>query len=248
MSQDSAYARLARGLREQILRNEFPAGVRLPTEAELAGTHRVSRQTVRRAFQDLVAEGMVYRVPGRGTFARQDQYLRQFGSIEDLMGLSVDTGMRLLDPLRRQIDVDAARRLRLSSDHVDRLAFMRLHEDTPFCVTTVFLPPSIGALLASAPELTEPGARSRVTIIGLLEGRLNDPIAEAEQSVTVGHASPDAATLLGCEPGHALLRIDRLYLSSAGDPVELAISHFLPEHYSYRVRLRRQPSHGADRY
>ncbi|HJQ47243.1 MAG TPA: GntR family transcriptional regulator [Amycolatopsis sp.] len=243
MSTDSAYGRLARQLREKLLRHEFPAGVRLPTEAELADTHRVSRQTVRRAFQDLVAEGMVYRVPGRGTFASsgQGQYLRQFGSIEDLMGLSIDTSMRLVSPLRRQIDVDAAGRLQLSADGVDTLSFMRLHDDTPFCVTTVFLPPEIGALLARAPELTEPDTRSNATIIGLLEGRLPDPIAEAEQSVTVGTATPEAVRLLGCEPDRALLRIDRLYLSSAGAPVELAISHFLPEQYSYRVRLRRQP-------
>ncbi|HVW43124.1 MAG TPA: GntR family transcriptional regulator [Amycolatopsis sp.] len=244
MHTDSAYGRLARQLREKILRHEFPAGVRLPTEAELADTHRVSRQTVRRAFQDLVAEGMVYRVPGRGTFATsgQEQYLRQFGSIDDLMALSIDTSMRVTSPLRRQIDVDAAGRLRLSSDAVDTLSVVRLHDDTPFCVTTVFLRPAIGALLADSPEVTEPDARSNATVIGLLEGKLADPITEAEQSVTVGTATAETARLLRCEPGHPLLRIDRLYLSSAGEPAELAISHFLPEHYSYRVKLRRQPS------
>ncbi|TVT02096.1 GntR family transcriptional regulator [Amycolatopsis bartoniae] len=241
---DSAYARLARELRDAILRREFPDGVRLPTEAELAGSHGVSRQTVRRAFQDLVAEGMVYRVPGRGTFAApaEEQYLRQFGSIEDLMGLSIDTEMRLVTPLRRQIDVDAAGRLRLHSDRVGVLAFLRVHEAVPFCLTNVFVPPEVGGLLESCPEVTEPGARSRATVIGLLEGRLSDPITEAEQSVTVGFATEETAAHLGCEPGRALLRIDRLYLSSAGRPVQLAISHFLPEHYSYRVRLQRQPA------
>jgi DNA-binding GntR family transcriptional regulator len=38
-----------------------------------------------------------------------------------------------------------------------------------------------------------------------------------------------------------VLRIDRLYLGAGGDPVELAVSYFHPEHYSYRVRLRRRP-------
>ncbi|HVV09451.1 GntR family transcriptional regulator [Amycolatopsis sp.] len=241
---DSAYVRLARELREGILRQDFPEGVRLPTESELASTHRVSRQTVRRAFQDLVAEGLVHRVPGRGTFAsRPDgRYLRQFGSIEDLMALSVDTDMRLVSPLRPRIDVDAAGRLRLESDRVFELSFLRLHATVPFCLTTVFLPPEVGRLLESAPELTEPEASSRATIIGLLEGRLPDPIAEAEQSVTVALAGSAVAEQLGCEVERPLLRIDRLYLASSGKPVELAVSHFLPEHYSYRVRLRRHPS------
>ena len=53
---ESAYHLLAQELRAAILRHEYPDGVRLPTEAELAEQHRVSRQTVRRAFQDLVSD------------------------------------------------------------------------------------------------------------------------------------------------------------------------------------------------
>jgi DNA-binding GntR family transcriptional regulator len=238
---ESTYLRLARELRSAILRHDYPEGVRLPTEAELAGRHQVSRQTVRRAFQDLVAEGLVHRVPGRGTFAtpREEQYLRQFGSVDDLMGLSIDTRMDVVTPLHVRVDVDAAGRLGLHTDRVHKLAFVRLHEDTAFCHTSVFLPPAVGRLLESVPELTEQGTPNAVTVIGLLDGRLPDPIAEAEQSITVAEATPRIAEYLGCEPGRALLRIDRVYQSVAGQLVELAISHFLPEHYSYRVRLRR---------
>lgn len=242
-ARDSAYLRLARELRSAVLRHDFPDGVRLPTEAELAETHQVSRQTVRRAFQDLVAEGIVYRVPGRGTFSapHEEQYLRQFGSVEDLMGLSIDTSMRLVTPLRRQVDLDTAGRLRLQSDRVYKLAFLRIHEDTPFCHTTVHLPPTVGRLVENVSELVKPDADSQVTVIGLLDPLLPEPISEAEQSITVGTAPAEVATYLGCEHDQPLLRIDRLYLTSAGQPVELAISYFLPEHYSYRVRLKRNP-------
>jgi DNA-binding GntR family transcriptional regulator len=237
---ESAYLRLARELRTAILQHRYE-DARLPTEAELAESYRVSRQTVRRAFQDLVAEGMVYRVPGRGTFPapREEQYLRQFGSIDDLMGLSIDTTMQLVAPVRRRVNLDAAGRLQLRSDRVHTLAFLRLHEDTPFCLTTVYLPPAVGALVEALPELTEVGAHSNATIIGLLDDELPDPIAEAEQSITVDEAADDVAEQLGCAPGRSLLRIDRLYHSATGQPVELAVSYFLPEHYSYRVRLRR---------
>lgn len=237
---ESAYLRLARELRTAILRREYQDG-RMPTESELAASYGVSRQTVRRAFQDLVAEGMVYRVPGRGTFAtpREEQYLRQFGSVDDLMGLSLDTTMRLVTALHRRVHLEAAGRLGLRSDRVHAVTFQRLHEQTPFCLTTVYLPPAVGELVESVPELTRAGARSEATIIGLLDSRIADPIAEAEQSITVDHAGDELAEELGCERGRALLRIDRLYRSTTGQPVELAVSHFLPEHYSYRVRLRR---------
>ena len=54
-------------------------------------------------------------------------------------------------------------------------------------------------------------------------------------------ASADAAVAeqVQCAEGHAMLRVDRLYTDAAGNAVELAISHFLPEHYTYRVTLRR---------
>ncbi|MER5508581.1 GntR family transcriptional regulator [Streptomyces sp. NPDC002766] len=238
---ESTYVRLARQLRAAILRHDYPDGVRLPTEAELAETYRVSRQTVRRAFQDLVAEGLVYRVPGRGTFAtpREEQYLRQFGSVDDLMGLSIDTRMDVVTPLHRRVDVDAAGRLGLHTDRVHKLAFLRLHEDVAFCHTSVWLPPAVGRLLETVKELTLPGTPNAFTVIGLLDRRLPEPIAEAEQSITVAEATADLAEHLGCEPGRPLLRIDRVYRTVAGQPAELAISHFLPEHYSYRVRLRR---------
>lgn len=168
--------------------------MRLPTEAQLAEHYGISRQTVRRAFQDLVAEGLVHRVPGRGTFAtpRDERYLRQFGSVDDLMGLSIDTRMHVVTPLHRRVDVDAAGRLGLHTDQVHKLAFLRLHEDTAFCHTAVFLPPAVGQLLESVPELIEPSTPSASTVIGFLDGRLPEPIAEAEQSITVAEATPSS--------------------------------------------------------
>jgi GntR family transcriptional regulator len=238
---ESTYTVVAREVRNRILQGDYADGRRLPTEAELAERHGVSRQTVRRAFQDLVAEGMVYRVPGRGTFVtrRDGAYLRQFGSIDDLMGLSVDTRMEVVVPLRRLVDVTAASRLRLPDDVVHTLTLRRWHDGAPFCVTTVSVPPAVGAALVPVPGLTTAGTSSETTIIALLDARLPAPIAEADQSITVAAADPATAAQLGCRAGDPLLRIDRLYSDTAGRPVELAISYFLPERYSYRTKLRR---------
>jgi GntR family transcriptional regulator len=65
----SAYRQVASGLRQAIAAGRYPAGQRLPTEAELVTATELSRQTVRRAFQELVTDGAIYRVRGRGTFA-----------------------------------------------------------------------------------------------------------------------------------------------------------------------------------
>jgi len=201
----------------------------------------VSRQTIRRAFQDLVAEGMVFRVPGRGTFARggSDGYIRQVGSVDDLMSLSEDTIMEIVKPLTRRVDLISAGRLRQQSDAIYQIEFVRFHEGVRFCLTKVQLPIQVGRHLVDIDELNSVGARTVSTIIGILDKHLPGEIAEAQQSITVEPISEADAVSLGCPPGHPILRIDRLYLDTNGQCVELATSYFLPEQYSYRISLRR---------
>lgn len=239
---EPAFRRLQNDLRTQLQNRVFDAETALPTEAQLAMQHGVSRQTVRRAFQDLVVEGLVTRVPGRGTFATPatGRYLRQFGSVEDLMSLSSDSEMSVLTPLEPVIDPIAASRLRLTHDRVQRVSFARLHQGDPFSHTVVWLPPDVGARVADHPELNTEGVTSATTVIGLLDLALEHPIQEAEQSITVETAGSVVAHALEIEPGTPLLRVDRMYFDCFGSPVELAVSHFHPDRYSYRVRLRRQ--------
>jgi DNA-binding GntR family transcriptional regulator len=240
MKTEPAYQLLREQLRDEIAAGHYRDGARLPTESELVARHGLSRQTVRRAFQDLVAEGVVYRVPGRGTYATDPgrRYLRQLGSIEDLMSLSDDTTMEVLAGLRRRVDVDAASRLRLDDDIVYTVVFRRLHDGVPFVLTTVHLVPSVAQPVLASFELAD-GAVGTHTVIGLLEPHLAEPIAEAAQSITVAAADAVVAEAVGSEPGHAMLRVDRLYSDMSGRPVELSVSHFLPEQYTYRVTLRR---------
>jgi DNA-binding GntR family transcriptional regulator len=106
-------------------------------------------------------------------------------------------------------------------------------------MTTVFLPPNVAEHVADRPELNGAGRTSSTTIIGMLDPVLEDPIAEADQSITVASAPPDVAQQLSCAADSPLLRIDRVYFDTRGRAVELGISHFLPENYSYRVRLQR---------
>ena len=238
----AAYRTLAAQLRDAIRNGEYADGRQLPTEGQLVASYSVSRQTVRRAMQDLVSEGIIYRVAGRGTYpvAEADRYVNHFGSVEELMALSLDTECQVVSPLQRKVDVETASRLRLPADEIAAVALVRLHADIPFCYTSVYLPPRIGQLLTDVGELSSPGRRSRVTVIGLIDSRMNGTIAAAEQSISAAGAPPAAAKYLSREPGEPLLRIDRLYFDGEDTPVELAVSYFDPEHYSYRVKLRRR--------
>lgn len=65
----AAYERIAADLRRKVWAGEFPPDAALPSEAELAVEHRVSRNTVRRAYRQLVEEGVVIVRHGAGAFS-----------------------------------------------------------------------------------------------------------------------------------------------------------------------------------
>ena len=241
--QGTAYGQLAAELRQAVVAGRYPPGRRLPTEAELVASTGLSRQTVRRAFQDLVSEGVIYRVRGRGTFAvpGDGRYLRSFGSIDDLMALSLDTELRVVEPLHVLASLAVADTLRVAEDSVMAMSFLRLHDGLPFCHTRVHVPLEIGRRLRELPELralTEPGDGARFTVISLVDQVSDRQIHTAVQNATAVAADPDTARRLGCPPGVPVLRIERLYCDRDLVPLELAVNHFHPDRYSYRLQMR----------
>ena len=62
------YAQLAAVIREDIFSGRLAAGDRVPSEAELMAEHGLSKATVNEALRVLVAEGLVTRRAGSGSF------------------------------------------------------------------------------------------------------------------------------------------------------------------------------------
>jgi len=240
---EPGYRRLATYLRESIQEQHWTEDQALPTDGELGERFGVSRQTVRRAYLDLVNEGLVYRVPGRGTFITPShlRYRRPFETVDDLLALSTDTELEIVEPLMGTFNPLAASQLQLEGRLMYGMRFLRRHEGTIFCHTSVHLPPEIGRLIEDEEVFTEVGARTTHTVIGALAAR-GIQISGADQSMTARAADSVDAERLGCPEGHALLHIGRLYFDVSGRAVEWAVSYFLPEHYTHRLHLGRLPS------
>lgn len=238
--QGTAHGQVAEQLRRDIRGNRFPPGASLPTEAELGETFGVSRQTIRRAYQDLVAEGLVHRIPGRGTFVndRRGKYIRSSGSIDELLALSLDTDLDVVEPPGLAVNIEAAGRLQLDTDEVVALRFRRVHLDRPYCLTDAYLPVAVGLGLLAVPQLKEPGMRRNMTVLNVVQEVAGTAIAGADQMITAVAATPDVADQLECRVGDPVLRIDRLYFDHAGELLELAINHFNPSRYTYRFQMR----------
>ncbi|MDJ0314457.1 substrate-binding domain-containing protein [Arthrobacter sp. H35-D1] len=76
-SRELKFQALADELRRGILAGTWAAGAKLPTEAQLSAETGVSLTTVRRAFDELVQEGIVARRQGAGSFVSERPVARR---------------------------------------------------------------------------------------------------------------------------------------------------------------------------
>jgi len=78
------YAQVKQALKNGLSQGRWRTGELMPSEAELVAQFGVSRMTVNRALRELLAEGLVDRVQGVGTFAAQLHRISSTLTIRDL--------------------------------------------------------------------------------------------------------------------------------------------------------------------
>lgn len=72
MARELLYKKSEEEMRRRIMVGDWPVGMRLGNEFELAAEFNVSQGTMRRALMALEAEGLLSRKPGRGTVVAAD--------------------------------------------------------------------------------------------------------------------------------------------------------------------------------
>lgn len=71
MNTSHKHSEISRHLLTEIAAGKYSASDRLPSEAQLVKQFKVSRPTIARAFRDLMADGIIERRAGSGTFVSQ---------------------------------------------------------------------------------------------------------------------------------------------------------------------------------
>jgi DNA-binding GntR family transcriptional regulator len=240
------YLKISEHLREQLAQVEAGKKRRLPTESDLTRDFGVSRHTARRAYAELVSQGLVERTPGKGTFpVPSRRFLMSVGSVDDLLAQPADREVHVVRPLTSVRDETAATKLGLPTDDVAFVAYQLVHRDRPFALTRIYLPLHIAEVLVDIPFLRRKGAVSKDTVISLLDRKLHHPIAMAKQLITAVAAPADVAEAIDCEPGQPLLKIEYLYFDTDARPVQLTVNFYNPEQYEYRAQL---PGHRVPAY
>jgi GntR family transcriptional regulator len=208
----------------------------LPTERELTARYGVSRATVRQAMRALEEESVVYRVRGAGTFAadkRISKSLSLTSFTDDMKARGLRPGSRLLIADEVPAGPSIAEELHLAPDErMVRMVRLRLADQDPMCLETVYLPSS------SVPDLLEQDLTG--SLYGLLEARYGIRIMRADQVVRAVTVDGAEAALLGLAPGSCTLQVSRIGLDQRDRPVEHTTSLYRADHYDIAFSIRRE--------
>nr|MDQ2827559.1 GntR family transcriptional regulator [Chloroflexota bacterium] len=113
------YRQVIQALRERLERGELLPGGRAPSERELADLYDISRMTARGALRELIRDGLLYTVPGKGTFVawpKMQQPLNTLTSFtEDMRARGLLAGTRVLGQGIEVSSSAVTERLRLSA-------------------------------------------------------------------------------------------------------------------------------------
>ena len=217
-------------IRRRLIDNVWKPGDALPSEMQLAAELDVSQGTVRKALNDMVAEHLLYRRQGLGTFVSEHTERRAlffFFKIQGKDGSSSLPESELLDCKQADPTKDEVERLELEPGaKVVRFTRVRSFQNVPSIVEGIALPqelfPDFGI------ELQPPNNLFRFyqSIYGVT-------VAKSRELISAVSATKKEAGLLGIKAGAPLLQIDRTSMTIDGRPVEWRVSRCNTSNHHY---------------
>lgn len=223
------YFAIEQWLRDLIARSDPGDG--LPSESDLCEQFEVSRMTARHAMQRLVQEGLVYRVPGRGSFVanpavhRQATKLVSFTAEMLRRGRTPSSTIVAFGARPPRPEERASLKLTDAADIVE-VHRTRLADGIALAHERAILAPSCAVLLHEDIEGTS---------LHLLLRKLGFRPTRGRATLGAEPATAEDAELLGVEPESPMLVERRLIFDQRDKPLEYTASRYAADRYRLEV-------------
>jgi GntR family transcriptional regulator len=232
------YRAVARHLLRWIEDGTLAPGAALPNETKLAAGLGVAIGTLRRAVDDLVAEHVLVRRQGRGTFVAthtSERFVFQFFHVERSDGAREAPEVELLSFERGRLDDEAAQALRMKPGEAAFWIDNRLRlQGRPVVHDRIAIPAALFRGLTEKRWRERPG-----TIYALYQREFAITVVHAEERLRAVAADRSSARALGVALGQPLLQVRRTAIALGGRPVEWRVSSVLTQSHDYVSRLSR---------
>ena len=220
-----------------IERGELLPGQKLLQEREYAARFGISLAPVRQAILDLVKEGYFYRVPGRGTFVREQKVEEK---ISILASFSESMRAKGLNAVLRVVELRvgiAPPTVRAMLETVDQqfvfLQRVALVEGKAIALLSSYLP----ARLVAGIETLDFNGRS---LYKTLEERYGIVLARAESTIEVVRCRGTQSTVLGIPPGTPMLQVEGKTYDVTGQFVEFSQVLYRADRFRFTIESFRR--------
>ncbi len=239
INRDSAeplYLQIRNSLLQAIHDGLLPSHQRVPSERELSEMTGVSRMTVRQALQSLINEGVLYTVPGKGTFVscgpKIEQNLQRLsGFTKEVRAQGFTPGSHVLSVKRIPANEVVARALDIPAGRpVIRITRQRLVDDMPVALESAHLDAT------RFPGLEEIDFESS-SLYDVLQEHYGVTLVRAKQMIEAQEVSEDIAPLLGLSPYKPVLAMERVTYDGENTPIEYVRSFYRADRFRLKVEL-----------
>ncbi|HEU0204132.1 MAG TPA: GntR family transcriptional regulator [Burkholderiaceae bacterium] len=229
-----------RALLNAIESGECLPGNALPSESELAAAFDVSIGTIRHAVDELVADHILVRRQGRGTFVAlhsASRFLFQFFHVERSDGLRDYPKVELVSFERGRVEDEAAEALGLrAGDPVFQIDNRLLLQGRAVIYDRLTLPAQLFKGLTEK-RFVDRGS----TIYHLYQTEFGITVTRARERARAVAADRSAARILGVTPGTPVMQVRRTALTFGDKPVEYRVSTINTAQHEY-VHLLSRPA------
>ncbi len=233
----TAYQEVKQKITEDLVRGRYPMGQALPAEKDLSKEFDVSIGTLRKAVDELVAEGIVVRRQGRGTYVAEHDIKRLlyyfFHVVKHDADKKTNPRVELVSLTSATANKEEASKLAIKEGAaVWRLVNCLYLEDKCVMIDQITLDKKRFQKLNRADYINREGS-----IYQLYQMKYGQTVVRSSERLRAGLVSKQHAEWLGMKPNSPALVIRRVALGIQDDPIEWRVSTLNTDQHEYFSEL-----------
>jgi GntR family transcriptional regulator len=228
-------------IRSDIAKKNYLPDQSIPTEIELQKKFDLSRETVRKAINNLVFAGLVEKRKGVGTFVTHPKIVHRvgyiYGSYEEIVARGMIPSTIFIE--KKEIKPPELMRKEMAlekGDSVVKIKRLRLVNEEPVAILSSYLPKEL------VPDLTKVKFENN-SLYHTLEKTYNLTLSESDEIIEAGSITGKDANRLQIKKGSPILVVKRLTFLSDSRIIEKLTALYRSDKFKYQVKLKGRPEH-----
>ncbi len=235
------YHQVEESIRKDIKNKKYIPGQPILTEIELQEKFNVSRETVRKAVNNLVFAGLVVKKKGVGTFVTYPKIVHRvgyvYGSYEEIVARGTIPGTNFIE--KKEIKPSELMRQQMvleTGATVIKIKRLRLANDEPVAILSSYLPSDLVPDLARVKFIND-------SLYHTLEKIYYLTLSKGDEIIEAGSISDKDANWLQIKKKSPILVVKRLTYLDNSRVIEKLTALYRSDKFKYQVKLKGRPEH-----